>query len=272
MFDPDKPKLQDKGRGNSVYFEKAYWLTMEQIEAPEESINALLPLLYDSFSAGEATNRLRYIDEYLPEGQWRWPEFERQWPEMKRREYEGIKAHIGTVTDIKIAANIAGYVALRKIAQELLDDKVPAIKKMAEAEELCEKLKIQGHEIKALELFKRIALERNEKQFYDAKSEPPSQHEMREILVHRIHRLASGYERWQQIHEAEIFSCLKLSVFDPAKARPQCIAIEGKALHMNNPYWKDNFPPCERLDCRCWVTAKTERGVERDGLEIIDKI
>lgn len=40
MFDPDNPKLQDKGRGNSIHFERAYWLAMEQVEAPAESVNA----------------------------------------------------------------------------------------------------------------------------------------------------------------------------------------------------------------------------------------
>lgn len=78
MFDPERPKIQDKGRNNSVHFEKAYWQVMEQVEAPLEAINALLPRLYDSFEAGSPVKQMRYLGQYLPEGRWRWPEYERQ--------------------------------------------------------------------------------------------------------------------------------------------------------------------------------------------------
>ena len=62
MFDPDNPKLQDKGRGNSIHFERAYWLAMEQVEAPAESVNAYCCcLLYDSLEVGLPVKQLRFL-------------------------------------------------------------------------------------------------------------------------------------------------------------------------------------------------------------------
>ncbi|UJP04408.1 MAG: hypothetical protein LZF61_05850 [Nitrosomonas sp.] len=75
-----KAKAKAKGKGTAAYFEKAYWQVMEQVEAPVESINALLSLMYNSFEAGLPPAQMRYLLQYLPDGQWqwRWPEYERQ--------------------------------------------------------------------------------------------------------------------------------------------------------------------------------------------------
>jgi hypothetical protein len=52
-------------------FEKAYRQVMEQVEAPTESINLLLPRLNASFEAGLPVKQMRYLEQYLPDGQWR---------------------------------------------------------------------------------------------------------------------------------------------------------------------------------------------------------
>lgn len=84
----NNPRLEDKGRGNSHHFENAYWQVMAQIDAPEESINALLPLMYDSFEAGLSPAKIRYLAQYLPDGKWRWPEYDRQMKENMEKEIE----------------------------------------------------------------------------------------------------------------------------------------------------------------------------------------
>lgn len=249
-----------------MHFEKAYWHVMAQVEAPAEAVAALLPLLYDAYQAGESVKTtLRNVSQWLPDGAWRWPEYERQLPRMRNLQYGETKKWLDANSDLKSLASMIGLEAFKEIAGELLGGELPPIRKWEQAHKLCEAIGLQGHESKALELLRNAAFEKRVKKINETD-------DMLQMLVIRINSLASGHQRWQKIHEEEIFSYLKLSVFDAAKARPECIAIEGKVLHLNNPYWKDNFPPCERLDCRCRVTAKTERGVERDGLEIIDKI
>lgn len=272
MYDPDNPKIRDKGNGTAVHFERAYWQVMEQVEAPAESIRLLLPRLYDSYEAGASIQQMRYLVQYLPQGQWRWPEYERQLPDMRKCEYEGIRKHIETNNNLTSLAYMAGFGVFKKIARELLGDKMLPIRKWEQAQKLCEIISLQGYELKALELLRNAVLEKHVEKINDPDESDGNQDDMLQMLALRIHRIARGYERRHQIYEEEIFSYLILYASDRDKARPQCLAIEGKALHRSNPYWKDNFPPCERLDCRCRVTAKTEHGVQRNGLEIIDKI
>lgn len=264
MYDPGNPNIRDEGKRAATNFEKAYWQVMGQVEAPAESVRLLLPRLYASYEAGSST-KLPYIGQYLPEGQWRWPEYERQLPRMRKLQYEATKKWLDADNDLKSLASMIGLDAFKKIAGELLGGELPPIRKWEQAHKLCETISLKGHESKALELLRNLALEKHAKKVneYD---------DMLQMLVSRIYRLAYGHGRWQQVYEEEIFSYLILFVPDRDKARPQCFAIEGKALHLNNPYWKDNFPPCERLDCRCYISAKAEWKVERDGLEIIDKI
>ncbi|MDV6345568.1 hypothetical protein [Nitrosomonas sp. Is37] len=49
---------------------------------PHEAIAALLPLLHDSFEAGVANNGCHRVEKLLPEGSWRWTEYEQQSPEL----------------------------------------------------------------------------------------------------------------------------------------------------------------------------------------------
>ncbi len=251
-----------------MHFEKAYWQVMAQVEAPAEAVAALLPLLYEAYEAGESVKTtLRNVRQWLPDGTWRWPEYERQLPEMRKHRLAETKKWLDTESDLKSLASIAGLKAFKEIVGELLDDEITSVRKWEQAHKLCETISTQGHQAKALELLRNVVLQQRENKINESD-------DMLQMLVLRIQRIANGYGRRQQIYEEEIFSYLELTVFefDRANARPQCIAIEGKALHLNNPYWKDNFPPCEKLECPCRVTAKTERGVQRDGLEIIDKI
>jgi hypothetical protein len=199
------------------------------------------------------------------------PEFERQLPEMRKREHEGIIRHIETNTDLKIAASIAGFDVLRKIAGELLGSKVPAIKKWQQAQDVCETMIAQGYEKKALEFLRNASLEKNEERFNDPEELKTAQDNMAEMLVHRIIRLAHSFGKRQRISEAsKFFPYLCLSLADESKTRPQCLALKNKVLHRDDPYWQDNFPPCKRLDCQCGVIQMTEKMVQQRGLKVVD--
>lgn len=262
--------LTDKGRGNSEYFEKAYWQVMAQIEAPRAAMIALLPLLYDSFEAGIANNVRNHVEQLLPQGLWRWQEYERQIPGIRKQEYEGIKAHLAKI-DYEAAASVASYETLRKVGQAVLNRKIPAIRRKQQVEELIAEIKNNRRDMEALKALRMALLENHENRFSRVMTIAEEYSEMVKMLVNRIWRLASALWQHQRILDhKESFPYLKLGVPNLSKARAECIVFDGKVLRWDDPFWDSGMPPCDRLDCICSVTAFTENMVKRKNL-IVDK-
>lgn len=265
-----KPTVADKGRGNSIYFEKAYWQVMAQIEAPREAINTLLPLLYDSFEAGVANNGRNRVEQLLPQGSLCWPEYERQIPGIRKQEYEGIKAHLAKI-DYEAVASVTNYDTLRKVGQEVLNRKITTIRRKQQAEELIAEIKNQRLEMEALNTLRQALLEKHEKQFNRVMSLQEEYAEMVKMLVNRIWRLASSLWQYQRIlRSKEQYPYLRIFVGNENKAKPECVALERKVLRLDDPFWNNGLPPCERLDCLCSVFQEDEKSIKRKGL-IIDK-
>ena len=89
-------------------------------------------------------------------------------------------------------------------------------------------------------------------------------------LLDRTWRLAHSQLQWQRIIEsADTFPFLMFDVTDKTRARPQCVEMDGRARRVDDPFWKTNYPPCERPDCLCRVIQMGQRQIDRQGVTII---
>lgn len=103
---------------------------------------------------------------------------------------------------------------------------------------------------------------------YDAQAET-LEYGMHETLVNRVWRLASAFSQYRRaLQTRDAFPLLLLDVPNEKKARPQCVARDGMVMSFDDEYWKDGFPPCERLDCLCRTIQMTERMAKRRGLNV----
>lgn len=95
----------------------------------------------------------------------------------------------------------------------------------------------------------------------------------RDILkpaLNRTWRLTYGRLQWERIVEAaESFPYLMLDVTEMQRARPECVAMDGKARRWDDPYWKTGFPPCERKNCLCRVIQMGQRQIDRGNVEVL---
>jgi len=103
---------------------------------------------------------------------------------------------------------------------------------------------------------------------YEAQAET-LEYGMHETLVNRVWRLASALSQYRRaLQSRDTFPLLQLDVPDQQKARPECVARDGMVMHFDDDYWKDGFPPCERLDCLCRTIRMTEKMAKRRGLNV----
>lgn len=95
------------------------------------------------------------------------------------------------------------------------------------------------------------------------------EYDKHKTLVNRIWRLAYAASQHRRIlHSRDSFPYLMLSVPQPNKARPECVARDGKLLHLDHDYWRDGLPPCDRLDCLCRVIPMNDGMIRRRGLTV----
>lgn len=89
-------------------------------------------------------------------------------------------------------------------------------------------------------------------------------------LLDRTWRLTHSRLQWQRIQEsAEALPYLMLDVPEKLKAKPECVAMDGCARRVDDPYWASRFPPCERVGCLCRVIQMGDRQIERHGVTVI---
>ena len=89
-------------------------------------------------------------------------------------------------------------------------------------------------------------------------------------LLDRTWRLTHGRLQWQRIQDsAETMPYLMMDVPEKLKAKPECVAMDGRARRVDDPYWKTHYPPCERAGCLCRVIQMGDRQIERHGVTVI---
>lgn len=89
-------------------------------------------------------------------------------------------------------------------------------------------------------------------------------------LLDRTWRLTHGRLQWQRIlNSSQQLPYLMLDVANKQHAKPECIAMDGYARRVDDPYWVKNFPPCERADCMCQAIQMGKQQIERGSVPVL---
>lgn len=87
---------------------------------------------------------------------------------------------------------------------------------------------------------------------------------MAKEMASSIERLAHGLHRREQLMAvAERRPYWKFRVGIGADAPQRCLDNDGAIKHYQDPFWKENMPPCGLPYCCCQVTSLSERDMKR---------
>ena len=92
---------------------------------------------------------------------------------------------------------------------------------------------------------------------------------MAEALARRIETLAYSLNRKQQMLDVAKFHPYWefMTMMDSATPE-ECKSLHGTIKHYTDEFWEEHYPPCWRLDCRCYVKSYSKRTLDRDGKKI----
>lgn len=83
----------------------------------------------------------------------------------------------------------------------------------------------------------------------------PDYREMGELLAHRIITAYINTEKRRKFLECpETAPYWRLRVIEDGRTPPECLAEAKASRHYTDLYWQDKQLPCERLDCRCFIS------------------
>jgi hypothetical protein len=86
---------------------------------------------------------------------------------------------------------------------------------------------------------------------------------------YRQRKIDCEAQRERIIQSVSTFPYLMLDVVDFDKAKPECCAMDGKALRYDDPFWQEHFPPCKKT-CKCRVIQYSEKMLQKRGVAIVD--
>ncbi len=91
---------------------------------------------------------------------------------------------------------------------------------------------------------------------------------MTEEEHYRLRKRDSDAQRKRIMQSIDTFPYLMLDVVDFDKAKPECCAMDGKALRHDDTFWEEHFPPCNKI-CLCGVIQYSELMLKKRGIQIV---
>lgn len=231
-------------------FEAAFWRVTSTIGAPAENLKALLPELRALASSGSRRAE-EAVRRHLPEGVWRWPDYEAQ---SAVRDEEFRRADI---KDIR-RSDIWGFLSSMKAA-ELRDlfrryappgTPLPG-KGCAQIVPVLGALLSPEQSAELLSLFRQQALAEI------SKPSAPDYDEMVILLYSRISFIAHNIGRYRQLADREMQTLLPRRKFHWADGgKKECRKFNGKVLPHKEAEAVFPLVPCACLFCRCRISAE----------------
>ena len=88
--------------------------------------------------------------------------------------------------------------------------------------------------------------------------------QMAEALVRKIESLAYSLHRKEQmLNVAEVRPFWEFNTSLDSSTPDECKLRHGTIKHYSDPFWQENYPPCWRPDCRCYVQSLSKRDIEK---------
>ena len=231
-------------KDNRWFYEPAYKQVMQTIEADPKQISAMFDPLIVAFTAGSPIREYEVVEQFLPDGKWRWPAYEEFALKRDKEDRDEDLEFLTTATLSDLITNLK-VDQLRSLYKEFAGDKAksPGRKKAEIAIALFDAL-TEDQKITLAEKLRSDAI---------TQMELPDYKEMVEMLCRRIGVIAYGIQRKSQLKESiDMFPVWEFVGLDQYDIPDQCRKRHGKRYRHDNPIW-DKLPPCDYLECCCRI-------------------
>lgn len=246
-------ETRENAKENRWFYESAYQQVTQTIEADKKQVAAMFDELLVAFTAGDPRREQKVVEQYLPEGTWRWPAYEVYKLAGDEEYYQECVEDLRSADTFDLLMMLKTQ-PLRALYKEFAGDKAksPGRKKAEITTALIEMLlpekkaelteRLRTAEIAALEL-----------------PGTPDYKEMVSLLFRRIATIAYGIRHKAQMRElADRYPIWEFRVLTHYDTPEECIKRNGERYRHDDPVW-DTFPPCENLKCACHIAVVFER-------------
>lgn len=231
-------------RSDQVWFDRVFESLLAQLDGDIRGLREMAPLLISEAMSGNHYRGREWMQKDLPEGSWRWPEFERQWGDRQRTQHAQRVAEIHGMQDGELLETLR-LQDLRKLAAGRVKGR-----SKAELIEALQTVLDQNEFIVLVGQGRHVLL--------DALPDPCrfDYSEQCDVFLRRLTSLAYGRRNLEELRASPIHDQMK-AVFRPGGAMntpKECILRNGKTYALNDPEL-DTLTPCGRLDCGCSIST-----------------
>lgn len=239
-------ETRENAKDDLWFYEPAFKQVTQTIEAEPKQISAMFEPLTIAFSSGNPARALEIVEQFLPEGTWRWPAYEEFARERDKEDRDEEIEYLTTATLAELISNLK-VDRLRSLHKEFAGEraKSPGRGKAAIAAALFDTL----HEDQKITLTEKLR--------HDAiaKVRLPDYRDMVEILTRRISMVAYGIRHKSQLKEViDMFPLWKFTSVYKSDMPEQCRKRDGKRYRHDNAIW-NKLAPCDYLDCSCRIRS-----------------
>lgn len=245
-------ETRENAKDNRWFYEPAYKKATQAIDADPKQLDAMFDELLVAFTAGDPRREEKVVEQFLPEGSWRWPAYEAWALERDQKYYdEDLKFwQQATLSDLITCLKIN---QMRAMYKEYVGEKAksPGRKKADIGNALFHALTPE----QKVELSERLRAEA-----IAALKLPgtPDYKEMVSLLCSRIDMAAYGIRHKSQMRGiADHYPMWEFVVLERPDTPKECMKRNGKRFLHDNPIW-DDFPPCSNLECGCRIRMVVE--------------
>lgn len=232
-------------------FDAVYWEVVAAVEAPPESLAALLPELRDGHNAGSTRRMHEAVRRHLPDNTWIWPTYEAQ---TRARDEQDRREDIKAIrqSDIWDFLSRMRLPELRALFRTFAPPGAPS-----PGRGRAQMVPAVGALLTPQQADQLLARLRQEALAEYDEPGTPDYHEMGVLLCRRITAILYHRGRYAQLNDPGLLSLLPRWRFhwgdEGAKA---CRKFNRKVLSAAEA--KETFPaiPCECLECGCHISAE----------------
>lgn len=246
-------EIRENAKDNRWFYEPAYKQVTQTIEAGQGQIDAMFDELLVAFTAGDARREQKIVEQFLPDGTWRWPAYEAFALPRDEEYYRECLEELQSSTLFDLLMMLKAQ-QLRALYKEFTGNKAksPGRKKAEITTALIELLSPEHN----IELTER---RRAEEIACLALPGTPDYKEMVSLLFRRIATIAYGIRHKSQMREiADRYPIWEFRVHTHYDTPEECIKRNGKRYRHDDPIW-GIFPPCENLKCGCHIAVVFDR-------------
>lgn len=246
-------ETRENAKDNRWFYEPAYKQVTQTIEADQRQIDAMFDELLVAFTAGDPRREQKVVEQFLPEGTWRWPAYEAFTLPRDEEYYQECLEELQSSKLLDLLMMLKAQ-SLRAMHKQFAGDKAksPGRKKIDIATALIELLTPE----QSVELAERLRTDEIATLVLPGALD---YREMSSLLFRRIATIAYGIRHKAQMREiSDRYPMWEFAVVTHYDTPAECIKRNGKRFRHDDPIW-DDLPPCGNLKCGCHIRLVMEK-------------